>query len=256
MIEYRDNGRLYHDHTSPAVHAVREAVTKTRAPLKIWNNWKLEDQIVHERERIQLITASSQGAETMTTSSSVGPELVMLNSIDSELTILDQKRQQLIEAKQTILQGYEERLKKSVEFQRLKEKLERTKVLETKTKLELQQHEAELKQIQTKVSQTKDNLKTIQDEIVEHTQSLQRVNNDIAENDKVISQWNDILESDSKRLKEDRDVFKRKATSSEQNNESTKKNTHLQVTCPISNERPKNKGTQCGHRFCDDRLDE
>ena len=41
----------HHAPASLAAQCVRDAVIRTRAPLEIWNNWKLEDDIVAERQR-------------------------------------------------------------------------------------------------------------------------------------------------------------------------------------------------------------
>ena len=90
---------------------------------------------------------------------------------------------------------------------------------------------------------------------------MQRINKKIARNNEVISRLENSLQqenlgSDSKRLKEEHDFYKARADSLETANEALQKEMHLHVICTICNERPKNKGIQCGHRFCQECLDE
>ena len=49
MVENRSGGYWYHAATSSAALCVRDAVIKTRAPIKILNNEKLKDDVIAER---------------------------------------------------------------------------------------------------------------------------------------------------------------------------------------------------------------
>ena len=59
MVEERSNGGSYHAPTSSAAQCVRDAVIRTRAPLEIWNNWKLEDDVIAERQRFAISLPAS-----------------------------------------------------------------------------------------------------------------------------------------------------------------------------------------------------
>ena len=223
MVEKPSDGFWYHAPTSSAAQCVRDAVIRTPAPLEIWNNEKLKDDVVTER-----------------VTSRLGDERIeSINSIDSELDLLDKKKEELRRTKEKLLRENKEHLKlkkkRLTELTRSKEDatkdLANIKTLEGDTRIklkrqveELKLQEAAMKQLQTRVNDTNAELKTLKAQTSEKTQYLEQVQNDIVQIEKVINRCENLLVrespgSDSKRLKEDHDFHQAKATSLEEVNE-------------------------------------
>jgi len=104
MVEKRFNGYWYHAPTSSAAQCVRDAVIRTRAPLEIWNNYKLEDDVVAERQKFK---------STLTSSAAKSQPTPPPNSLDmdSELEQLTKRMEELKKMKEEKVRESEEELK-------------------------------------------------------------------------------------------------------------------------------------------------
>ena len=262
MVEERSKGLFYHAPTSSAAQCVRAAVIRTRAPLEIWNNEKLKEDVVTERKKFQANRSDT------TNSSVVTPHISPLDE-DFELEQLARKMEELKRSKEKKRRENEEKLKEIerqlVQLSRSEKdfvtKLESMKNSKAVVKKELESGEVELKQIQAKVTEFRSTFNSLQDNINKETQKLLHVRTQITESKLTIdrlkaSLGQKISESGSKQLQEDLDFQKAKATSLEEASEIMKEEIDLQVNCNICNERQKNLVIQCGHRTCNICLDE
>ena len=255
MVEKHSDGYWYHAPTSSTAQCVRDVVVRTRAPLEIWNNLKLEDDVVAERQKFKLTLTSSAPPNSL--------------DMDSELEQLTKRMEELKKMKQEKLRENEEELKQrkqqlallSHSEKEVSDDLNNMKKSEVELKRELEQRKIQLKEIQAKVTETSAKFENLQHEISKRSQSLLQIQSQVTENKLVIdrlmvSLGRKSLENDSKQLQEDLNFQKAKATSLEEAAEAMKEEIDLQVICNICSERQKNLVIQCGHRTCNICLDE
>ena len=255
MVEKHSDGYWYHAPTSSAAQFVRDAVIRTRAPLEIWNNWKLDDDVVAERQKFK----SSLPPSSVISQPNPSPNSL---DMDSELEQLTKRMEELKKMKEEKVRENEEELKQrerqlvrlSHSEKEVSTNLNNMKKSEIELKIELDQREVQLKEIRSKFENLKNNINR-------ESQNLFQVQIQITENKAAIdrlkaSLGRENLGNDSKRLKEDLEFQKAKATSLEEAAEVMKEEIDLQVICNICNERQKNLVIQCGHRTCNICLDE
>jgi len=79
MVEKRSDGWWYHAPTLSAAQCVQDAVVRTRAPLEIWNNCELKDDVVAERQKLKTIAPSYPKSSTSITTVSVSVDAAKLS---------------------------------------------------------------------------------------------------------------------------------------------------------------------------------
>ena len=262
MVEKDSDGHWFHAPNSTAAQCVRDAVIKTRAPLEIWNNEKLKDEVTAERSKIKPSLTSSVVSHPVPTYYSIDDE-------DSELEQLAKRMEELKKSREKKIQEIGEDLKlrereliqligsekdASADFESVKES-------EMTTRLELEEQKAQLIELQTKINKTESKFRTVQIQLSEKSEYLMQVQRQITENKVAIDRMKSSLsrkslETSFKTIQEDRDFQKAKATSLEEAAEIMKEETDLHVICNICNERQKDSVIQCGHRACNICLDE
>ena len=248
MVENRSDGCWYHSLISSAAQYVRAAVIKSHAPLQIWNNQKIVDDIFIERQRFTASTASSSSYRPISSRNTLNQE--------SEVDQMTKKLKELKKSTESklfreIQVKLKQRESKLVQLALLEKDvsadLDKMKELALLARKELQEHEAQLKQTQAK-------FRTLQEQITKKTQYLTQVHTEITENKMAvddlkvglgrISSENDHQgKSDIKQVREESPEF-------------MKEKLELEIICSICNERQKDVVIQCGHRLCKTCLDE
>ena len=269
MVEKRSDGYWYHAPATSAAQCVRDAVIRTRAPLEIWNNWKLGDDVVAERQKFKSNFPPSSVISRPTSPPNSSDIDLKLEQLAKEMEELKKVKEEKVRENEEELNQRERQLVRlSHSEKQVSANLSNLKKSEIELKKELEQREVQLKEIQAKVkeiqakvTETRSKFENLKTKISRESQNLFQVQTQITENKVAIdrlkaSLGRKSLGTDSKQLQEDLNFQKAKATSLEEAAEVMKEEIDLQVICSICNERQKNLVIQCGHRTCNICLDE